>query len=117
MQPVVYILCSNGQYYVGSTTNLELRLQEHNEGKCSSRFTKAHRPFKLVYTEEYDRIEEAFKRERQIYGWSRAKKEALISGDMEKLRLLSKAKIAAPVPELSRRNIQKELDGTGNFVQ
>ena len=89
---VVYILrCANGQYYVGSTTNLELRLQEHRSG-IGSGFTKAHLPIELVYTEEYDTIHEARLRERQLHKWSQAKKEALIRGDMETLKKLAKKK-------------------------
>ena len=89
---VVYILrCANGQYYVGSTTNIELRLQEHHSGEGSD-FTKAHLPIKLVYTEEYDTIHEARLRERQLHKWSHAKKEALITGDIDKLKGISKSK-------------------------
>jgi putative endonuclease len=87
---VTYILlCSNGEYYVGSTTNMENRLNEHHKGRGCG-FTKAHLPVKLVYTEEYLTIEQAYKRERQLHGWSRAKKEALINGDIERLKQLSK---------------------------
>lgn len=89
-RPVVYILsCDNGQYYVGSTTNLDLRLQEHTSGNGGF-YTKAHRPVKLVYTEEYDTIYEARLRERQLHKWSHAKKEALVKGDITKLKELSK---------------------------
>ena len=89
---VVYILlCSNGEYYVGSTTDLERRLQQHQKGQGCG-FTKAHLPVKLIYKEEYPTYEEAFKRERQLHGWSRAKKEALIKGDLELLQQLSKSK-------------------------
>ena len=91
-QGVVYILqCSNGEYYVGSTSDLENRLNEHEKGRGCD-FTKAHLPVKLVYTEEYPTIEEAYKRERQLHGWSKAKKEALICGDIEKLKELSNGK-------------------------
>ena len=87
-----YILeCSNGQYYVGSTTDLERRLQEHQAG-LGSNFTKKHLPVKLVYYEEYQSVEQAFNRERQLHGWSRSKKEALIRGDMDQLKQLSKSK-------------------------
>jgi len=89
MKAYTYILmCSNDQYYVGSTEDLEERLKLHNSGK-GGRFTKLHRPVSLVYKEEFDTYAEAFKRERQIHGWSRAKKEALISGDIAKLKQLS----------------------------
>jgi len=84
-----YILeCANGEYYVGSTTDMERRLQEHQAG-LGGRFTSKHLPVKLIYTEEYQTIEEAFRRERQLHGWSRAKKEALMSGDVERLKELS----------------------------
>ena len=70
-----YILeCANGQYYVGSTNDLERRLKEHQNGTGCG-FTKAHLPVKLVYKEEYTTIEEAYQRERQLHGWSRKKKE------------------------------------------
>ena len=65
---------------------------EHPIYESGSKFTKAFKPIKLVYTEEYDRIDEAFKRERQIHGWSHAKKEALIKGDFDLLKKLSKSK-------------------------
>ena len=86
-----YILqCSNGEYYVGSTTNLEVRLNEHQAG-LGGKFTSTHLPVKLVYFEEYSSIHLAFSRERQLHGWSRAKKEALIRGDYEALRPLASA--------------------------
>lgn len=84
-----YILeCANGQYYVGSTNDLARRLKEHQAG-IGSKFTKAHLPIKLVYKEQYQTIEQAFYRERQLHGWSRAKKEALIRGDIDALKQLS----------------------------
>lgn len=87
-----YILqCANGQYYVGSTTNLEQRLMEHQAG-LGGKFTSTHLPVKLVYKEEYSSIEQAFARERQLHGWSRAKKEALIKGEFESLIQLSAKK-------------------------
>ena len=93
----VYILqCANGQYYVGSTNNLADRLKEHEGGATAlyvgAKFTKAHLPVKLVYTEEYEDDHKARMREQQLHGWSHAKKEALISGDIETLKQLSKSK-------------------------
>lgn len=89
---ITYILlCANDTYYVGSTTNLEERLKQHNAG-YGCHFTKVHRPFKLVYTEEYETYQAAFKRERQLHGWSHAKKEAMINGDIELLKELCKKK-------------------------
>ena len=84
------LLCGNGQFYVGSTDNLERRLQEHQKG-IGANFTKAHLPVKLVYQEEYKTIGEAFKREKQLQKWSHEKKAALIAGDIELLKKLSKS--------------------------
>ena len=86
----LYILeCADGSYYTGSTVNLELRLAQHQNGE-GAKHTKKHLPVKLVYYEEYSRVQEAFYREKQIQRWRREKKEALIKGDTEKLKELSK---------------------------
>ncbi len=86
----MYILeCSNGSYYTGSTKNLKRRLQQHQNGDGANH-TKKHLPVKLVYFESFSRIDEAFYREKQIQGWSRKKKEALINGFPEKLHDLAK---------------------------
>lgn len=87
----VYILrCSNGAYYTGSTLDLELRLRQHNEG-LGANFTRKHRPVELVFAEDSDSVETAFLREKQIQGWSRAKKQALIDGCFEDLPALSRS--------------------------
>lgn len=87
----LYILeCSDGTYYTGSTKDIELRLQKHQVGE-GSLYTKRRRPVKLIYLEEFPRIDEAFYREKQVQGWSRKKKEALMQGRLEELRDLSKA--------------------------
>ena len=83
------LLCSNNKYYTGSTNNLERRLQEHNNGDGAN-FTKKHGPVELVYFEEYERVDLAFAREKQVQGWSRKKKEALIKCEQELLPELSK---------------------------
>ena len=89
MKGYVYILkCKDGSYYTGSTNNLELRLWEHQNGQGSNH-TKKNLPVELVYYEEYERIDQAYYRERQIHGWSRKKKEALINGSYENLPGLS----------------------------
>lgn len=78
-----YILeCRNGQYYVGKTTDIECRLAKHQAG-FGGDITRRHRPVRLVYKEEYATIEQAFQRESQLHGWSRAKKEALIKRDLD----------------------------------
>lgn len=89
MKGYVYFLeCSNGQLYVGSTIDLAVRFQQHHKGEGAN-FTKKHLPVKLVYVEIYDRIDIAFKREKQLQGWSRKKKEALIQGCFEALHRFS----------------------------
>jgi len=81
----MYILeCSDNSYYVGSTKDLERRLSQHQEG-TGSRYTSGRLPVQLVYCEEYDRVSDAFYREKQVQGWTRRKREALINGNPELL--------------------------------
>ncbi|HEY9124105.1 MAG TPA: GIY-YIG nuclease family protein [Bacteroidales bacterium] len=85
----MYILeCADGSYYTGSTNNLDLRLAQHQAGEGANH-TKKRLPVKLVYFEEFQRIDEAFNREKQVQGWSRKKKEALINGMPETLHKLA----------------------------
>ncbi|MBF8456161.1 GIY-YIG nuclease family protein [Kaistella sp. G5-32] len=86
----MYILkCADDSYYTGSTVNLELRLAQHQSGEGSNH-TRKSLPVVLVYYEEYQNIADAFYREKQVQGWSRSKKEALIENRHEDLPLLSK---------------------------
>jgi putative endonuclease len=95
MKGFMYILkCGNGAYYTGSTTDLDLRLQQHQRGEGAN-FTRKHLPVELVYYEVFDRIDDAFYREKQVQGWRRAKKEALINGHHDKLRELAKSYASA----------------------
>ena len=88
----MYILrCSNGQYYVGSTYDIDKRLAEHQSGE-GALFTKKHLPVELVYYAQFQRIDDAFLREHQVKGWNRKKKEALIKNHPEILPELSKHK-------------------------
>jgi putative endonuclease len=97
MKGYLYILrCAKGQYYTGSTTDIARRLAQHQSGEGAN-FTRKHLPVELVYLEEFSRIDEAFYREKQVQGWSRKKKEALIHQQYEKL------------PELSRNYTQFTL--------
>ena len=91
MKGYLYILlCADGSFYTGSTNNLEKRMIEHQNGEAANH-TRKRLPVELVYTEEFDRIDEAYYRERQIHGWSHAKKEALIEGRNEDLPGLAKS--------------------------
>ena len=86
MKGYMYILlCGDGSYYTGSTIDLNLRLQQHQAGEGANH-TKKHLPVHLLYYEEFQRIDEAFFREKQIQGWSRKKKEALINGWDDELK-------------------------------
>jgi predicted HD superfamily hydrolase involved in NAD metabolism len=86
----MYILeCADGTYYTGSTKNLERRLWEHNNF-LGANYTRKKHPVKLVYFEEYQRIDEAFYREKQVQGWSHAKKKALIEANKDRLVELSR---------------------------
>ncbi|MFK7920334.1 MAG: GIY-YIG nuclease family protein [Bacteroidia bacterium] len=85
----MYILvCADGSYYTGSTNNLELRISQHQQG-LGANHTKKRLPVELVYTEEYARVSDAFYREKQVQGWSRKKKEALINGEHQMLPKLA----------------------------
>lgn len=89
MKGFMYILlCSDGTYYTGSTKDIEKRINEHMMG-YGAVYTKERLPVKLLYYEEFQRIDEAFNREKQVQGWSRKKKEALISGNAELLPKLA----------------------------
>lgn len=90
--PWMYILqCSDGSYYVGSAADLEKRIMQHQKGE-GAKYTARRLPVRLVYAEEFSRIDEAFQREKQVQGWSRAKREALIKGDFDVLSKLSSKK-------------------------
>ena len=92
MEYWVYILkCADGSYYTGSTSNLENRMRQHMLGSVNS-YTKSRLPVELVYAESCDSPRQAMTWEKQIKGWSRAKKEALIRRDFEALVELSKSK-------------------------
>ena len=92
----MYILeCSDGSSYVGSTKNLDLRIAQRQSGK-GSRYTSGRLQVKLVYGEEYDRVADAYYREKQVQNWGRAEREALINGNNEML------------PPLAKKRFQKE---------
>jgi putative endonuclease len=84
----VYIVrCTDGTLYVGHTNDLAVRERTHNEGRGST-YTSLRRPVRLVYSESHDSFEKAIARERQLKRWTRAKKEALIAGDLADLKRL-----------------------------
>ena len=86
----MYILrCSDGSYYVGSTRNLDARMQQHAAGE-GSRYTSTRTPVELVFRQECATVAEAYALEKRVQGWSRAKREALIRGEYHLLPGLSR---------------------------
>jgi putative endonuclease len=92
MPYLVYILeCSDGSYYTGSTNNINMRLWQHEQGIEKSSYTFSRRPVKLVWaSHEVEHYYEALRWERQIKGWNRAKKAALIRGDFDAIHEIVK---------------------------
>ena len=85
-----YLLrCSDGSYYAGHTEDLDVRLTQHRKGMGSD-YTARRRPVELVWSEAFPTRDEAFQAERRIKGWSRAKKEALIAGDWDRISVLAR---------------------------
>ena len=108
----VYILkCSDGKYYVGNYRGADLatRLGEYNSGRFADAWTHRRRPVDLVWSTHFERITEAIAYEAQIKKWSRAKKEALISGDLATLKTLSKSHSAPSNPAMARYPRHKHL--------
>ena len=90
----VYVLqCSDGFYYTGMTNDLDRRLVQHNEGLVLTCFTFKRRPVVLKYFEHYTEVTQAIQREKQLKGWSRAKKEALFVHDVDRLKELAKCTV------------------------
>jgi len=91
MGAYVYMLrCADGSLYIGSATgdDISVRIDRHNAGSYPG-YTFRRRPVVLVWSEHFDRITDAIAAERQIKGWSRAKKEALIRSDWTEVSRLS----------------------------
>jgi putative endonuclease len=93
----LYVLrCADGSYYVGTTRkSLELRLAEHNAGLFGG-CTMSRRPATLAFAQRFDTITDAIAAERQVKGWSRAKKEAMIDGAWHLLPGLAKRRSPHP---------------------
>ncbi|HAP35567.1 MAG TPA: hypothetical protein DCQ28_06335 [Bacteroidetes bacterium] len=87
---IYIVLCSDGSYYVGSTTDLEQRINDHNSSRYEG-YTSSRLPVKLLWSSEFSDIRYAFEYERKIKKWSRAKKEALMRGDYDLLHILSRS--------------------------
>jgi putative endonuclease len=97
--PWVYILrCADSSYYVGSTRgDIETRVWQHSTGHGSA-YTGRRLPVELVFAEQYPRVSDAYAREKQLQGWSRRKREALIDSKY------------ASLPSLSRKHFSRGPD-------
>jgi putative endonuclease len=83
--PWAYIVrCSDNSFYVGSTRDLEHRIAQHNAGEGAG-YTRRRRPVTLVWAAEFRSVDDAFRAEKQVQGWSRAKRLALIEGRLDDL--------------------------------
>ncbi len=89
---VYIVLCSDGSFYTGVTNDIDRRLKEHNDGIDIESYTYSRRPVEIKYIELFDDIDKAINKEKQIKGWSKKKKEALIEENFDLLREYSKKK-------------------------
>jgi putative endonuclease len=88
----VYILeCSDGSFYVGSTSDLSARVRVHQSGNGPA-YTSKRLPFRLVYSEQQASLQAAVARERQLKRWTRKKKAALVAGNSDRLHNLSRCR-------------------------
>lgn len=92
----VYIArCADDSYYTGVTNNLDRRLAEHNSGKDTSSYTYTRRPVKIVFSYEFNDIRQAIGFEKQVKGWSRKKKEAIIKDRWNDLKAFAECQNAS----------------------
>jgi len=96
----VYILrCSDGSYYAGVTSDLERRLDQHFHGEVG--YTASRKPFEYLWSEEFAHIDDAIAFEKQVKGWTRAKKEALMRGDWPEVQRLARTRSSKRRPSTS----------------
>jgi putative endonuclease len=103
MGAFAYMLrCADGSFYVGSATgdDLSKRIAEHESGAYPG-YTLTRRPVHLVWSEHFERITDAIAVERQIKGWSRAKKQALIESDWVSIARLASRRGGRKKPQPS----------------
>ncbi len=102
--PFVYILkCADGSYYTGSTVDLEMRIAQHQTGYFKG-YTSSRLPVELIWHQDFATEHEAFVCKRQIKGWTRAKKEALIRDEFDAIHEIVKQ-------ERKRQDKQKQRQG------
>ncbi|WP_344244909.1 GIY-YIG nuclease family protein [Isoptericola hypogeus] len=109
----MYVLeCADGSFYVGSTIDLDRRIAQHQSGEGAT-YTRRRRPVRLVYAAEFDRVDEAYAFEKQVQGWSRAKRRALIEGRLSDLVSLSRSRSGLPVERRRQRRDRPMPRSTG----
>ena len=86
---VYFLRCRDGSLYVGSTRDLEKRVQQHQDG-VGAEYTRHRLPVTLIWAQECEHVGEAYALEKKYQGWSRAKREALVAGDFDALRALAR---------------------------
>jgi putative endonuclease len=103
----VYVLrCADNSYYTGHTDNLEKRIAEHHAGQIEG-YTSVRLPVALVFADEFPSREEALARERQIKGWNRKKKEAMMRGDWAEVSRLAHANHLCPSTSSGRTELKR----------
>lgn len=113
----VYILkCADNSYYIGHTDNLEIRIAQHKAGECPG-YTVSRLPVELIWLQEFNSREESLSAERQIKGWSRKKKEAMMRGDWAEVSRLARSKSAhgstcSPRTDLLLRGDDENFDSS-----
>lgn len=87
---VYMVVCRDRSFYTGVTSDLERRLGEHNYGIDPDCYTFKRRPVRLVFSSDFKEIDDAIRFEKQLKGWSRKKKRALILGQWDEIVRLSR---------------------------
>ena len=101
----VYIVkCADNSYYTGVTNDIERRIYEHNQGEDKGSYTYCRRPVKLAFVYHFHDINDAIAVEKQIKGWTRRKKEAIINNEWDSLKAMS-----ACLNNTSHNNFETEL--------
>ncbi len=81
---VYVLLCADGTFYTGSTSNLTRRVRQHANGSLRRAYTYSRRPVRLVWSKEFETQEEAEAEEKVVKRWSRARKEALLEPESQR---------------------------------
>ncbi|MEQ1486591.1 GIY-YIG nuclease family protein [Methyloglobulus sp.] len=109
----VYILrCSDGSYYTGHTDNIERRMAQYQVGEYTG-YTLSRLRVELIWSQETATRDEALSAERQIKGWSRKKKEAMMRGDWAEVSRLAKSKSLHPSTSSGRTDLLLRDDNNG----